>query len=188
MKSPPIVPVCEATSSSISGTPPCGSSHLEPPRFGFSPPCVSPPSLNSPPVQPLPLRRPLGPYSPSGQLSSSSAPPGSQFFDMTGTISAQHVNVGSYPTWYADPYAYWNFNPPSSLPSYNGTNSHSASFQSPSPHCGTSSAHYLFWVYKLNNRITTCFGCRGKFTRAADGGIPVPPLDLILKCNESWQY
>ena len=46
----------------------------------------------------------------------------------------------------------------------------------------------LFWVYKLNNRITTCFGCRGKFTRAANGGLPLPPLDLILRCNESRQY
>jgi len=43
-------------------------------------------------------------------------------------------------------------------------------------------------VCKLNNRITTCYGCRGKFTRAADGSIPVPPLDLILKCNENRQY
>ena len=40
----------------------------------------------------------------------------------------------------------------------------------------------------LNNRITTCFGCRNKFTRSADGGVPVAPLDLILKCNESRQY
>ena len=46
----------------------------------------------------------------------------------------------------------------------------------------------LFWVCKLNNRITTCFGCRGKFTRSAGRGVPVPPLDLILKCNESRQY
>ena len=51
-----------------------------------------------------------------------------------------------------------------------------------------SPAHYLFWVCKLNNRITTCYGCRGKFTRAADGRVPVPPLDLILKCNENRQY
>ena len=46
----------------------------------------------------------------------------------------------------------------------------------------------IFWVCKLNNRITTCFGCRGKFTRAANKGIPVPPLDLILRCNESRPY
>ena len=32
---------------------------------------------------------------------------------------------------------------------------------------------YQFWVCKLNNRITTCYGCRGKFTRAADGSVPV---------------
>ena len=47
---------------------------------------------------------------------------------------------------------------------------------------------YQFWVCKLNNCITTCYGCRGKFTRAADGSVPVPPLDLILKCNENRQY
>ena len=47
---------------------------------------------------------------------------------------------------------------------------------------------YIFWVYKLNKRITTCFGCRGKFTRSADGGIPVPPLDIVLQCNESRSY
>lgn len=34
----------------------------------------------------------------------------------------------------------------------------------------------------------TSFGCRGKFTRSAEGCVPVPPLDLILKCNESRQY
>ncbi len=47
---------------------------------------------------------------------------------------------------------------------------------------------YLFWVYKLNKRITTCFGCRGKFTRSADGGIPIAPMDLIFQCNESRSY
>ena len=47
---------------------------------------------------------------------------------------------------------------------------------------------YTFWVCKLNKRITTCFGCRGKFTRAADGSLPVAPLDMILWCNESGPY
>ena len=35
---------------------------------------------------------------------------------------------------------------------------------------------------------TTCFGCRGKFTKAADGNLPIAPLDLILQCNESRPY
>ena len=46
----------------------------------------------------------------------------------------------------------------------------------------------IFWICKLNNRITTCYGCRNKFVRAADGSIPVPPLDLILKCRETREY
>ena len=36
--------------------------------------------------------------------------------------------------------------------------------------------------------ITTCFGCRGKFTRAAGNGIPVPPMDLVRRCNETQSY
>lgn len=56
------------------------------------------------------------------------------------------------------------------------------SFTSPTP------PQSVFWVCKLNNRITTCYGCRAKFTRAADGGVPVPPLDLILKCTENREY
>ena len=56
------------------------------------------------------------------------------------------------------------------------------------PSSSAATARYIFWVCKLNNRITTCFGCRGKFTRAADGTIPFPPLDLILRCKESRQY
>ena len=47
---------------------------------------------------------------------------------------------------------------------------------------------YTFWVCKLNKCITTCFGCRGKFTRAADGSLPVAPLNMILRCNESRPY
>ena len=39
---------------------------------------------------------------------------------------------------------------------------------------------YTFWVCKLNKCITTCFGCRGKFTRVADESLPVAPLDMIL--------
>ena len=46
----------------------------------------------------------------------------------------------------------------------------------------------IFWICKLNNRITTCYGCRNKFVRAADGSIPVPPLDLILKCRKTREY
>ena len=43
-------------------------------------------------------------------------------------------------------------------------------------------------MWKWNKRITTCLGCRSKFTCAADGTLPIPPLDLILKCTESWPY
>ena len=57
----------------------------------------------------------------------------------------------------------------------------------PSDYCH-SSDRSVFWVFKLNKCITTCYGCRNKFTRAADGGLPIPPLDLILKCNEDRQY
>ena len=47
---------------------------------------------------------------------------------------------------------------------------------------------YTFWVCKLNKCITTCFGCRGKFTTAADESLPVASLDMILQCNESRPY
>ncbi len=115
------------------------------------------------------------------------------------------MNIGSYQTWYPDshwssypPYS-WNYGfpplpsaSPSSFPespsrfqaspsSYHTSYSGSVPVNAPSP-------QYLFWVCKLNNRITTCFGCRGKFTRSAGGGVPIPPLDIILKCNESRQY
>lgn len=62
--------------------------------------------------------------------------------------------------------------------------SYNASFNTSS----SKNDRYTFWVCKLNKRITTCFGCRGKFTRAADGSLPVAPLDLILQCNESRPY
>jgi len=42
--------------------------------------------------------------------------------------------------------------------------------------------------FRLNECIVTCYGCRNKFNRPADGGLPVPPLDLVLKCNEARQY
>lgn len=32
--------------------------------------------------------------------------------------------------------------------------------------------------------IRTYYGCGTKFTQAAKGGLPVPQLDLILKCNK----
>jgi len=40
-------------------------------------------------------------------------------------------------------------------------------------------------LFCLNKCITTCYGCRN---RSGDGGLPVPPLGLILKCNEARQY
>ena len=46
----------------------------------------------------------------------------------------------------------------------------------------------IFWVCKLKKGITTYFGCRGKSTRAAGNDIPVPPMDLILRCSETQSY
>lgn len=43
-------------------------------------------------------------------------------------------------------------------------------------------------VFKLNEQITSCYGCRSEFTRAADDGLPIPAINLILKCNEGRQY
>ena len=55
--------------------------------------------------------------------------------------------------------------PPVSFSSFplQSYSSNKASFQSPMSYGGSSSP-YLFWICKINNRITTCFGCRGKFT------------------------
>ncbi len=120
--------------------------------------------------------------------------------------SSQQVNMGpfmynpsqfcwnSYPSsWNYDSYpSSWNYglppvfaptggpNPPPSLSANYGR--YVPPFACP---C-TSPSRFLFWVCKLNNRITTCFGC--KFMRAADGSIPVPPFDLILKCTDSREY
>ena len=52
----------------------------------------------------------------------------------------------------------------------------------------TQPSRLVFRVCKLNNRITTCYGCRAKFMRGADGSVPVPPFDLILKCSEMREY
>ena len=178
------------------GTSPLGSQPLGPSPLG---PPNGPPPLNSQHLQP-----PTGPYfdqcSDMFGVNLPLSVTSSQPFDISGTISAQNVNVGSYPSsCYPDPYAYWNpyshsswdYGPPpvsfSSFLLQSSYSSSKASFQSPMSYGGSSSP-YLFWICKINNRITTCFGCRGKFTRAADGNIPVPPLDLILKCHESRQY
>ena len=53
--------------------------------------------------------------------------------------------------------------------------------------CSHSSHCSVFWLFKLNKHITTCCGCRNKFTNVADGGLPILLFDLILKCNEGRQ-
>ena len=104
-----------------------------------------------------------------------------------------------YPSWWSYPYPSWGTEMPTSVLTQNicgilltnsfgnsfGTSAnYDASFNTSSP----KNDQYRFWVCKLNKRITTCFGCRGKFTKAADGNLPVAPLDLILQCNESRPY
>ena len=52
----------------------------------------------------------------------------SQFFDVSGSINAQHMNIGSYSTWYPDPS--WSFYPYSTPWNY-GSSLPSASFPAP---------------------------------------------------------
>ena len=82
-----------------------------------------------------------------------------------------------------------NYNSGANSPMFSACGSPSVSVNYNSPYLLQSSPpHPLLWIFKLNKRITTCYGCRNKFTRSADGGLPIPPLDLILKCNEVRQY
>ena len=102
----------------------------------------------------------------------------------------------SYPPWTTDtPFSsqyYDNHNTLSGYNSFSACSSPSVcvNYNSPSSYnlLHSPSPHSIFWVFRLNKRITTCYGCRNKFTRAADGGLPIPPLDLVLKCNEGRQY
>ena len=81
----------------------------------------------------------------------------------------------------------YNASPGTNSPMFSSCNSASVNYNNPTV-LASSSSSPLFWVFKLNKRIATCYGCRNKFTRSADGDLPIPPLDLILKCNEFRQY
>ena len=100
---------------------------------------------------------------------------------------------GFYPNWSSYPYSPFNIDMPHPMLTQNfcgvslGYNSPTLTLNY-SNSSNSQSHRYLFWVCKRNKRITTCFGCRSKFTCAADGSLPVPPLDLILKCTESRAY
>ena len=126
------------------------------------------------------------------------------FFDTqcasSSGMSVSYQQQPPYPYWWS-PYHYppWGAEVPTSVLTQNVcgvslTNSFGNSFDNSVnfvPPFNTSSPRnerYTFWVCKLNKCITTCFGCRGKFTRAVDGSLPVAPLDMILRCNESRPY
>lgn len=127
------------------------------------------------------------------------------FFDppcaSSSGMSFGYQQQSTFPNWWTScPYPPWGAETPTSLTqnfsltnsfanSFGNSTNYDASFNT--AYFNTSSPkndRYTFWVCKLNKRITTCFGCRGKFTRAADGSLPVAPLDMILRCNESRPY
>ena len=157
---------------------------------------------------PISTRIPHSSFTSSVQMAASELPthgytspfqsPHSSTFDASfGSIYQQ---PGFFPNWCNYPYSPFNVEMPAHpMLTQNfcgGYNSPSVSLGYNSPsitlNCNTSSNsqmhRHLFWVCKRNKRITTCFGCRSKFTCAADGSLPIPPLDLILKCIESRPY
>ena len=117
-----------------------------------------------------------------------------------GVFGNTYQQSGFYPNWCNYPYySPFNVEMPNPMLAQNfsgvsvGYNSPSVTLNYNTPsssqsHCSSQSHRYLFWVCKRNKRITTCFGCRSKFMWAADGGLPIPPLDLVLKCSESRPY
>lgn len=125
-------------------------------------------------------------YGPSGSYPPSSGHGAGSSYPPTNFPTNHGASMPPYNPTHPHTYGTSCSYTPLSFPSCYGPSMH------PSLGYGATSApsqpHYLFWVSKLNKRITTCYGCRGKFTRAADGSVPVPPLDLILKCNESRHY
>lgn len=143
---------------------------------------------------------------PCASSSSMSSPPtttiNAPFLASSSGTSLGYQQQPTYPNWWSSyPYLPWGAEMPTSVLSHNFalTNSFGNSFHNSTNFdssfnvaCDNTSmpknGRHTFWVYKLNKRITTCFGCRGKFTRAVDGSLPVAPLDMILKCIESRPY
>ena len=103
-------------------------------------------------------------------------------------MSVSYQQQPTYPYWWS-PYHYppWGAEVPTSVLTQNVcgvslTNSFGNSFGNSANFVPLLTLHHqnTFWICKLNKCITTCFGCRGKFTRAVDGSLPVAPLDMIL--------
>ena len=180
---------CHATS-----TPFCSTPDPTPTQLGFSPiptptqfsfsPTITPAQLGFSPTS-TPTQLSFSPTPTPSQLSYSSSPMPTQPVSSQNTPTPTQLGFSPYPIVTQRLGFSYTLTPNPLGFSSTPTSLSCAPLSNAAP---PTQSHVKFWVCKLNNRITTCYGCRGKFLRGADGKIPVPPLDLILKCCETREY
>ena len=127
---------------------------------------------------------------PSG-YSSTPFPPGYSSTPVSSAYSSNYLPTQTPSGYLSTPLSFISTSTSAQTPfvlSPTGNYSSASLFTSSSGNLPPTQSRLIFWACKINKRITTCYGCRGKFMRGVDGSLPIPPLDLILRCTESREY